>query len=296
MLAPKGGVVLQPLAVSSESPGRATAAHVIVVGNEKGGAGKSTLAMHLTIALLKAGRRVGVFDLDLRQKSLTRYLDNRRTRFADPAAFPYMVELGGAPALHPEHAAAQERAAFAEALLRAGDRCEFLIVDAPGSDTPLGRLAHAHADTLITPLNDSFVDFDLLADFDPRTNELLRPGVYAELVWDSRKRKAAAERRPIDWVVLRNRMATGIVEAKNSQRVAEALKTLSNRIGFRIAPGLAERVIYRELFPMGATLLDLGEGEEKSALKMSHIAARQELRDLLIVLKLPGLSGAQLGF
>jgi len=281
---------------SSESPVRATAAHVIVIGNEKGGAGKSTLAMHLTVALLKAGRRVAALDLDLRQRSLSRYLENRRQRFADAAASPYELDLALAPAIHPEHRQALEAATFAEAILRAGERSEFLVIDAPGSDTHLGRLAHGVADTLITPLNDSFVDFDLLADFDPRTNELLRPGVYAELVWDSRKRKAAAERRPIDWVVLRNRMATGVVEAKNSQKVADALRMLSTRIGFRIAPGLAERVIYRELFPIGATLLDLTEGELKQNLKLSHVAARQELRDLLIVLKLPGLAGAQLGF
>lgn len=288
--------MLQPLGVSNESPVRATAAHVIVVGNEKGGAGKSTLAMHLTVSLLKAGRRVAVLDLDLRQRSLSRYLDNRRNRFGDGAPMPYLVELPLPPVIHPEHRVPHESAAFSEAILRAGERCDFLVIDAPGSDTHLGRLAHGSADTLITPLNDSFVDFDLLADFDPRTNELLRPGVYAELVWDSRKRKAAAERRPIDWVVLRNRLATGAVEAKNSQKVAEALRSLSTRIGFRLAPGLAERVIYRELFPMGATLLDLADGDLKQGLKLSHVAARQELRDLLIVLKLPGLSGADLGF
>jgi len=124
----------------------------------------------------------------------------------------------------------------------------------------------------------------------------VRPGVYAELVWESRKRKAMAQRRPIDWVVLRNRMAVGTVEARNSQRVAEALNALSGRVGFRMAPGLSERVVYRELFPQGLTLLDLGEEAFKSGLKMSHVAARQELRDLLIVLKLPGLSGAELGF
>lgn len=288
--------MLQRLGVSSESPTRATTAHVIVIGNEKGGAGKSTLAMHLTVALLKAGRRVAVLDLDVRQRSLSRYLDNRSQRFGEVSGMPYVIDLALPPVVHPEHRLPHEAAAFSEAVLRAGERCDFLLIDAPGSDTHLGRLAHGLADTLITPLNDSFVDFDLLADFDPRTNEVLRPGVYAELVWDSRKRKAAAERRPIDWVVLRNRLATGVVEAKNSQKVAEALRGLSNRIGFRIAPGLAERVIYRELFPLGATLLDLSEGDLKQGMKLSHVAARQELRDLLIVLKLPGFSGADLGF
>ena len=65
------------------SSGRAVeGAHVIVVGNEKGGAGKSTVAIHLAVALMRMGKTVGVIDLDLRQASLSRYLENRR-RWAD---------------------------------------------------------------------------------------------------------------------------------------------------------------------------------------------------------------------
>jgi chromosome partitioning protein len=33
------------------------APHLIVVGNEKGGSGKTTIAMHVAVALLKEGRR-----------------------------------------------------------------------------------------------------------------------------------------------------------------------------------------------------------------------------------------------
>ncbi len=288
--------MLQLQTVSPESPRPATAAHVIVVGNEKGGAGKSTLAMHLSIALMLAGRRVAVMDLDVRQQTLTRYLENRRRSLSSHAApMPYLTELPPPIGVFADGEAG-ETARFATGLARTADRCDILLIDAPGADTLLGRLAHAHADTLITPLNDSFVDFDLLADIDPNTNEVIRPGVYAEMVWESRKRKAAAERRPIDWVVMRNRMAHGMVGARNTLKMTQALQALATRIGFRLVPGLSERVIFRELFPQGSTLLDLGSVPGKGPLNMSHVAARQELRDLLIVLKLPGLSGVPLGF
>ena len=54
-------------------------AHIIVVGNEKGGAGKSTVSMHVATSVARMGHSIGVIDLDLRQKTLTRYLENRLT-------------------------------------------------------------------------------------------------------------------------------------------------------------------------------------------------------------------------
>ena len=150
--------------------------------------------------------------------------------------------------------------------------------------------------SLITPLNDSFIDFDLLGDIDPDEPERVRPSVYSEMVWGSRKLKARQERVPIDWIVMRNRTSASRIEAKNKQRVGDALKTLSSRIGFRLAPGLSERVIFRELFPQGLTLLDLDSDAVKGEMKMTHLAARQELRDLFLTLKLPGLEGEPLKF
>jgi chromosome partitioning protein len=181
-------------------------------------------------------------------------------------------------------------------LRRLGETCDFIVIDSPGGDSHLARVAHAWADTLVTPLNDSFVDFDLLGDIDPDCAEIVRPSIYSEMVWESRKKKALAVRTPIDWVVLRNRVSASKIEAKNMKKVGQALNTLSNRIGFRIAPGLTERVIYRELFPQGLTLLDLDADGGEGAMKMAHLAARQELRDLFITLKLPGLDGEPLKF
>lgn len=274
-------------------------AYVIAVGNQKGGAGKSTVAMHLIVALMRMGRRTGVIDLDIRQRSLTRYVENRARSVAarkSSLPLPQILELAESRERQLDAAEAEEESAFRAALRRLSETCDFIVIDCPGGDSHLARLAHACADTLITPLNDSFVDFDLLGDIDPNQAEIVRPSIYSEMVWDSRKKKALATRTPIDWVVLRNRTATSRIEAKNKQKVGAALTTLSARIGFRLAPGLSERVIYRELFPQGLTLLDLDAEGVKGEMKMTHLAARQELRDLFITLKLPGLEGEPLKF
>ncbi len=274
-------------------------AHVIVVGNQKGGAGKSTVAMHILVALMRMGRRTGALDLDVRQRSLTRYIENRARWISSrgvklPA--PQILELHESAQRSLDLAEQEEEAAFRSALRRLSETCDFIVIDSPGGDSYLARTAHACADTLITPLNDSFVDFDLLGDIDPDNPDIVRPSIYSEMVWESRKKKAQGQRAPIDWVVLRNRTSTSKIEAKNKQKVGEALKTLSNRIGFRMAPGLSERVIYRELFPQGLTLLDLDADGGEGEMRMTHLAARQELRDLFITLKLPMLEGEPLKF
>jgi chromosome partitioning protein len=274
-------------------------AHVIVVGNQKGGAGKSTVAMHIVVALMRMGRRTGVLDLDVRQRSLTRYIENRNrwiaTRCAKLAS-PQGIDIKESPQRSLDLAEQEEEAGFRLALRRLSETCDFIVIDSPGGDSHLSRIAHACADTLVTPLNDSFVDFDLLGDIDPNCADIVRPSIYSEMVWDSRKKKALDVRTPIDWVVLRNRTSASKIEAKNKQRVGDALKTLSNRIGFRLAPGLSERVIYRELFPQGLTLLDLDADGGEGEMRMTHLAARQELRDLFITLKLPSLEGEPLKF
>src|SRR5262245_57252789 len=185
-------------------------AHTIVIGNEKGGAGKSTVAMHLSIALLRMGMKVGVMDLDVRQRSMARYLENRARWIRNtgaPLPMPEMVRIDASQARDLNAAEKEEASHFEDSRKRLSERCHSIIIDAPGGDTFLSRLAHSAADTLITPLNDSFVDFDLLGDVDPQTLEVARPSFYAELVWDCRKKKAQDTKKPIDWVVMRNRMS-----------------------------------------------------------------------------------------
>lgn len=293
----RSGMISQTGRFIPQGPARAAQGHVIVIGNEKGGAGKSTVAMHLLVCLMRMGRRVGVIDLDLRQASLSRYLANRR-RWSEKRGvelpMPEEIVLPQSAARHLDEVEREELAAWRGAVSDLKARCDFIIIDAPGADTHYARLAHAAADTILTPINDSFIDFDLLAEVDPDTFEVGRPSFYAELVWECRKRKAAAERKSIDWVVMRNRIAS--LDARNKRRVGRGLRKLSEKVGFRLAPGFSERVIYRELFPLGLTLLDLTESGSSVQFTMSHVAARQELRDLLILLKLPGLAGEPIPF
>jgi chromosome partitioning protein len=250
------------------------AAHFIVFANEKGGTGKSTTAVHSAVALAAAGRRVAAIDLDTRQRTLGRYLDNRSaTMRRDSLDLPMPVYGTFDPAKDANLAAQLDRLA-AEA--------EVVVVDTPGRDDPYAREAMLRADTLVTPINDSFVDLDLIGEVDPESYRIRRPSFYAELVWNSRTQRAKATGASVDWVVLRNRMQH--IEAKNMRRVGQALDELSRRVGFRVIPGLGERVIYRELFPKGLTLLDLAQIGEVG---LSHIAARQELREMIAGFGLP---------
>jgi chromosome partitioning protein len=164
---------------------------------------------------------------------------------------------------------------------------DFILIDCPGSHTRLSQVAHSLADTLITPLNDSFVDFDLLAHIDSDGETILGPSVYSEMVWSARQLRAQAGLKPIDWIVVRNRL--GAQRMVNKEKMEHALEKLSKRIGFRTAPGFNERVIFRELFPRGLTLLDLKDIGVKQ-LNISNVAARQELRDLMKALNLPGVT------
>ncbi len=267
---------------AARTPGRA---HVLVIGNEKGGSGKSTTAMHIVVALLADGARVATIDLDARQGTFTRYIENR-------AAYARRRNLELPMPMHQAVAASgdamDENARLEAALSAVVTSTDYVVIDTPGSDTHLSRLAHTWADTLLTPLNDSFVDLDLLARVDPDTLKVVRPSIYAEAVWKQRQVRAVQGQRPVDWVVMRNRLSS--IAARNKRDMGTVIEALSKRIGFRIAAGLTERVIYKELFLSGLTLLDLKRGSGP-ALTLSHVAARQEVRDLVAALNLPPPAG-----
>jgi chromosome partitioning protein len=262
--------------------------HVIVVGNAKGGSGKSTTAMHVAVRLLNLGHSVGAIDLDGRQQTLTRYMDNRHA-YAEAhqlsLPMPHFDTVLPSSALDVQLAQRQERGRFCELLERLVHTCDYVLVDCPGSDNDLARMGHAVADTLITPVNDSFIDVDLLARIDAETHAVLHPSWYSEMVWELRKQRFAQHRQAIDWVVMRNRLSQ--TDARNKRQMQQVLDTLAPRIGFRHTPGLGERVVYRELFLKGLTLSDLHHKSIGVGLTMNHVAAHQEVRDLLAHLRLP---------
>ncbi len=246
--------------------------------------------MHVATALARMGHKVGVLDLDLRQKTFGRFIENRRAYLdkididLPTPAFRDLPEVERS-SLAPGENPYDRRLSVAVAGMEADS--DFILIDCPGSHTRLSQVAHSLADTLITPLNDSFVDFDLLAHIDPETDRVKGPSVYSEMVWNARQLRAQAGLKPIDWVVVRNRLGAQMMH--NKKKMGDALNDLSRRIGFRVAPGFNERVIFRELFPRGLTLLDLRDIGVVGQMNISNVAARQELRDLMKALNLPGV-------
>jgi chromosome partitioning protein len=276
---------------STEQAPSFSKAHIIIVGNEKGGCGKTTTTMHLIVALLRLGFSVGCIDLDSRQRSLTRYVENRRQTIAKEGMslpMPRHAVVNKSPFDSHEEAKKDERERFAQALSTMYGTNDFVVIDTPGNDTYMSRLAHSFADTIITPINDSFVDLDVLASVDGRTLEIVKPSIYSEIVWEQKLQRAKRDGGSIDWIVMRNRLSN--IDAKNKRFMAKVTLELSRRIGFRAAPGFSERVIFRELFLQGLTVLDVMEATSNVKLSMSHIAARQEVRDLLKTLNIPAIA------
>ena len=264
-------------------------AHVIVCGNEKGGSGKSTTAVHVAVALLRSGHKVATVDLDGRQLSMTRYFENRK-RHARSSGIPLeLPQHFHVPPVRRASVADSEGAelrALMEGLADVESRHDFVVIDTPGSDTYLNRLAHRIADTLITPMNDSFIDFDVLGRIDPVSNEVVELSQYALSVRDARRERRSADNAILDWVVVRNRMSS--ISSRNETKVDACLRKLSSQLGFRIADGISERVIFREFFPVGLTALDdLDEHVLGTRPTLSHLAARQEIRQLVGTLRLP---------
>jgi chromosome partitioning protein len=259
-------------------------AHPIVFANEKGGTGKSTTAVHVAVALSYLGARVASIDLDPRQRTMHRYIENRLATLEKR-----QLTL---PTPDCEVFRGESEAELLAMISRLEATSDFLVIDNPGRDDPFARTAVENADTLVTPMNDSFVDFDLIGQVDAETFKVRKLSFFAELIWEARMKRSRMtieQQRPeMDWIVVRNR--TGHVEERNMERLQKSLTEIAKRVGFRVTQGLSERVIYRELFPSGLTLLDKGHLGE---LGTSHLVARQELRSLVKALALPDFERAQ---
>lgn len=256
-------------------------AHIIVLGNEKGGSGKSTTAMHVAIGLLRLGYRVGSIDLDARQGTFSHYMANRfeystHHKLSLPIPLHFPIERSKASTVVEQEE--QDRDFLNMALEELNAQADFIVIDTPGSDTFLGQLAHSYADILITPMNDSFVDLDVLVRINPETKEIKSPSVYTHMVLEQKEIRKMRDGGTIDWIVMRNRLSS--LDARNKREVGELLQSISEKFGFRLAPGFGERVIFRELFLKGMTLLDLKE-DPHHQMTISAVSARQEIRELL---------------
>lgn len=259
--------------------------YIIVLGNEKGGTGKSTVSMHVIVSLLRQGYLVGTIDVDARQGTLTRYIENRSHRkriHEQNLPMPDHCPLFKSE-LSDRTQAEDEDKKNMDAQLNLFVNHDFIVIDTPGSDSYLSRLAHSHANTLITPLNDSFIDLDMLVRVNGENMSILKPSTYAEMVWEQKKQRAIRDGGSIDWIVLRNRLSN--LFSKNKEEMEKILTALAKRIGFRPLPGFGERVIFRELFLKGLTLLDMRENN--MTMSLSHIAAKQELNTLMEAIHLP---------
>jgi len=266
---------------SAAGTGLKAGVRVLVLGNQKGGSGKSTVAMHLIVGLMKRGLSVASIDLDAGQGTLSRYVQNRIS-FSEKSGYsldvPEHRSFHGSDAPVRTDAERKDRIDLG-AVLDELSYHDFIVIDTPGSASPLARLGLTVADTLITPLNDSFLDLDLLGQVDAEGRKFMTLGSYGQSVLNERHRRKMSGQDPLDWVVLRNRLSH--IDARNKRQVADLLASLGTRLEFRSVGGFGERVVFRELFPKGLTLLDLRDEAVEANLSMSHVAARQEIRSIL---------------
>ncbi len=261
---------------------------IILFGNEKGGAGKTTTAMHFIISLLTLGFKVSVLDLDIRQKSLSRYIENRLKTTKDLAIelqIPDLLELNIQKDPKTELSFTQSDVKSLENLIHETrkQKIDFLVIDTPGNDNLISRHAHYLSDIVITPINDSFIDVDLLGKIDPKDFTKAIPGIYSAMFWEEKKRRAMFLKKEVQWFVVRNRLPS--IDVINKANIGVALEALSKRLGFKVAPGFGDRVIFKELFLDGLTLLDVKK-VDKIKLNSSLVAARQELRDFISCLNI----------
>ena len=264
-------------------------AHIIVVGNEKGGSGKSTTALHLAVYLLHQGHRVATVDVDSRQQTLTRYVRNRRATIEASGRQVPMPRHVHLPAAWGDSIRENQRAEldiFTRAIAGLHDEVDYVVIDTPGFDGNLARLAHGSADTLVTPVNDSMIDLDVLARVDAANGEPIEASPYSRNVLRARAERLAASGVGTDWVLMRNRISN--LGSRNASQVQRTIERVAARLGCRVADGIAERVIFRSLFPIGMTVFDpLEAALLGGAPSISHVNARHEYRRLADALRLP---------
>jgi chromosome partitioning protein len=262
------------------SPQQPASAHVIVLGSHKDGAGKSTIAMHVAVALLNCAQRVATIDLDVQHKALTQYVAHRAAGSSELRRPTHLVSTGGSRLLVEDEAI--EFFSIVDAVASIGATHDVIVVDTPASDSDLIRFVHSLADTLITPL-DGRLDGETAG---AHAAQLMGTQHYAELVRGARQRRGRADGKSIDWMVVRNRLSAS--EAGDAGTTSKGLNELAGRFGFRCVEGLAERAVYGELFTRGLTVLDrLDQATLGAPPNLAHVTAQREVTSLITGLALP---------
>jgi chromosome partitioning protein len=264
-------------------------AHVVLLGNQKGGSGKSTLSMHIAVALMQSGQRVTTIDLDYEQRTLTRYIENRRITASDSRStlkIPEHICIDDLSHRGTKWSDTDRINALSEVLRSFQAVSDFILIDTPGNGSPLTVFAHGLADTVITPVNDSFVDLDVIFSMGPTPEKTLKPSRYAETIQKAFEARRTVSKRDPDWIVVRNRISP--LSSRNERGVVQALETLAERGNFRAMSGLVERVVYREFFPLGLTTFDSFATSHLGVKpNVSHVLARLEVRQLIATIGLP---------
>jgi chromosome partitioning protein len=114
---------------------------IVIVGGEKGGVGKTTIATHLAVARKTAGRSVLLVDADP-QGTATTWMDMRKDK---PVQQVPIISLRG-PKVHAD-------------LREQAKHYEDIIVDAGGADSQEFRSALLAADIVLLPLRPGSFDF-----------------------------------------------------------------------------------------------------------------------------------------
>lgn len=249
-------------------------AHVIAIANEKGGVGKSTMAFQIAIALANRGQRVVAIDCDPNQRSLERALLNRSASARQLRAdFPT-----------PRHCVLRQPtgAQLFQEIQRLDRDADVIVIDTAGADSPILRRAIAVADTLVTPINGSFVDIDMLAQIDPQRGTMRRKGHFAQLVCTIREARERRGMDRLDWVVVKNRVR--LAEARQQDMVDATLARLAKRLDFRLLSPLRERVAFRQLALYGLTHADMKRIEDAP---VRDGRAHREVQQMIAELDLP---------
>ena len=277
--APAGLEQPKPLVtgVVERQPGR-----IIVFSNLKGGTGKSTTALSVIVGLLRQGKSVATLDLDMDQEALTRYLFNR-TRFAKLTKLRIgMPEHHRFTQIDPgaENAPLSARLELLNGLVDTlTAENDYVVIDCPSLDNPLTRTVTARADVLTSPVNESFLDIDVIGEVRGTPPTVTRIGPFAEMIGAEMQRRQDEGVYPLEWIVVRNRRNPSA--SRHTAAIGTVLGELSKTLSFRVTDGFVDRLIFRELFLVGLSILDLRKDDPLIANNSSHRSAYEEASNLL---------------